>query len=53
MIIYTFYTHFLLQPRQKSASKYILNEKYEDSHFVDTPNAKKLWFSAKKNVFQI
>ena len=53
MIIYTFSTHFLLQPSQKSASKYVFYEKYEDFSFFDPPNAKKLWFLAKKKAFQI
>ena len=42
MIIYTFSTHFMLQPSQKSASKYIFWEKYEDFSFFDPSNAKKL-----------
>ena len=53
MIIYTFSTHVLLQSSQKSASKYIFCEKYEDFSFFDPLNAKNLWFSAKKKAFRI
>ena len=52
MIIYTFSTHFLLQSSQKSASKYIFCEKYEDFSFFDPLNAKTLGFSAKKRPFE-
>ena len=53
MIIYTFSTHFLLQLSQKSVSKYIFCQKYEDFSFFDPSDAKNLRFSAKKKAFRI
>ena len=48
MIIYTFSAHFLLQPSQKSASKYIFCEICKDFSFFHPLNAIKLRFSSKK-----
>ena len=53
MIIYTFSTHVLLQSSQKSASKYIFCEKYEDFSFFDPLNAKKIMIFSKKKAFRI
>ena len=50
MIIYTYSTHVLLQSSQKSASKYIFCQKYEDFSFFDPLDANNLQFSAKKGL---
>ena len=53
MIIYTVSTHFLLQPSQKSASKYIFYEKYEDFSFFDPPKCQETITFSNKKAFQI
>ena len=52
MIIHIFSTHFLLQSSQKSASKYIFCEKYEDFSFFDPLNSKNYYFQQKKRPFE-
>ena len=48
MIIYTFSTNFLLQPSQKSASKYVFYEKYEDFSFFNPQMPKNMIFNEKR-----
>ena len=52
MIISTFSTHFLPQPSQESASKYIFYEKYNDFSFFD-PKMPKYYDFWRKKAFQI
>ena len=51
MIIYTFSTHFLRQPNQKSAFKYIVCEKYVKIYnFLEPPMPKNYDFQGKRPV---
>ena len=52
MTIYTFSAHFLLKLSQKSASKYIFCQKYEDFSFFDPQMPKIYDFRRKKRPFE-
>ena len=50
MIIYTFSTHFLLQPSQNQLPNTFFCEKYQDFSFFDPSNAKNHDFQRKKGL---